>query len=83
MEKKKSGANWFYVIIAVVLVGVIVLAITPSLGSNAAEDCLRGNQSACVYFQAQEEVDRIQQELDAAKEILATARAEYNNSNSE
>jgi hypothetical protein len=60
MEKKKSGVNWLFIfIIGVLVVAVVILAILPSLGSKAAEDCLRGDQSACAYFQAQEEVERI------------------------
>lgn len=79
MEKKK-GVNWSLIIIVILVLAVIVLAIIPPIGSKAAEDCLRGNNSACVYFEAQEEVGRIEQELRVAKEALATARAEYNQS---
>jgi hypothetical protein len=80
MEKRKSGVNWWYIVIALLLVAVIVLAIIPSLGSNIAEECLRGNNYACAYFEAQEEVNRAKQQLEAAKEILATAKADYQNS---
>jgi hypothetical protein len=80
MEKRKSGVNWWYIVIALLVVTVIVLAIIPSMGSAVAEDCLRGNQYACVYFQAQENVYRAQEELRLAREALATARAEYKNS---
>lgn len=79
MEKRKSGVNWWYIVIALLVVAVIVLAIIPS-GSTVAENCLRGNQYACAYFEAQENVDRAQEELQLAREIMATARAEYKNS---
>jgi len=81
--ERKPRVGIFYAVIVVLVIVVLILAIAPSASNQAAEDCLRGNNSACVYFQAQEEVGRAQQELDAAKEVLATARAEYKNTKSD
>ncbi len=79
MENKKSSVNLIYVLVLIAIAAALAVALAPS-GSEAAEDCLRGNQSACAYFQAQEEVNRIQQELQSAKEVQITAQAEYQNS---
>jgi len=79
MENKKSSVNLIYVLVLIAIAAALAVALVPS-GSEAAEDCLRGNQSACAYFQAQEEVNRIQQELQSAKEVQITAQAEYQNS---
>ena len=79
MENRKSSVNLIYVLVLIAIAAALAVALVPS-GSEAAEDCLRGNQSACAYFQAQEEVNRIQQELQSAKEVQITAQAEYQNS---
>jgi hypothetical protein len=75
--EKKSGTVFIIIVIVLVIAGLI-LAIMPS--DRAAEECLRGNNSACVYFQAQERVDKAKQELQAARAVLATAKAEYQES---
>jgi len=80
--EKKSGVNGLYIVVFILVVAVIVLAIMLlSSGNNtASKDCLRGNNFACVYFQAQERADEAKKELQAANEILSTAKAEYQNS---
>lgn len=75
--EKKSNVTGVLVCLLVFLFVAVLMTINVDTG---AENCLRGNVSACAYFEAREEVEKIQQQLDVAKENLATAKQQYQTS---
>jgi flagellar basal body-associated protein FliL len=76
VEKK----NRVVIIVLVIVIIILVIGMIWSSNSkNPAADCLNGNQQACAYFYAQEEVSRLREELNAAKASLGEARAAYKN----
>lgn len=66
-------------IVVLVLVVVAAVVFIPSWGENdkIATECLRGNETACALFQAQENVTAAENLLQEAKANLATARETY------
>lgn len=66
------------VILVLAVVAAIVLFI-PSWGENdkIATECLRGSETACALFQAQENVTAAENLLQEAKSSLQAAREAY------
>jgi preprotein translocase subunit SecF len=83
MKKGGGGMEKKYrVAILVLLTAIVVLGyfLFSTRNNQVSTDCLRGNQAACAYFDAQEEVSRLREELNAAKTSLAEARVAYKSS---
>lgn len=72
-------ALWI-VLVVVVLGGLLYtgfLALQEGNTNKVAAECLRGNQAACAYFQAQENVTATEILLQEAKANLINAREAY------
>ena len=66
-------------IIILVLAVVAAIIFIPTWGENdkVATECLRGSQTACALFQAQENVTAAENQLQEAKSSLQAAREAY------
>lgn len=73
--KKALWIGFVVIVIAVLYAGF--LALQENNNNKVAAECLRGNQTACAYFQAQENVTAVEIMLQEAKTNLATAREAY------
>lgn len=74
---KKALWIAFIVIIVVAILYAGFLALQENNNNKVAAECLRGNQTACTYFQAQENVTAVEIMLQEAKTNLTTAREAY------
>jgi len=74
---KKALWIAFIVIIVVAILYAGFLALQENNNNKVAAECLRGNQTACAYFQAQENVTATEILLQEAKANLTTAREAY------
>lgn len=79
---KKGTLITIAILVGIVL--VFIFMIMPIINNNQANkiaaECLRGDSYACTYFNAQEEVNRIEDELTKAKVTLTEAKNAYENS---
>lgn len=69
-------------IIILVLAVIAAVIFIPTWGENdkIATECLRGSESACALFQAQENVSAAESLLQEAKANLVIAREAYKTS---
>jgi peptidoglycan hydrolase CwlO-like protein len=77
MEKKYRVA---IIVLVIVIIMLVIGMIWSSNSKNPAADCLNGNQQACAYFNAQQEVDQLREQLSAAKASLREAKEVYKSS---
>ena len=72
-------ALWI-VLVVVIVIGLVYtgfLALQENNNNKVAAECLRGNQAACTYWQAQENVTAAENQLQEAKSSLQAAREAY------
>lgn len=71
------------VILVLAVLAAIVFIPTWGEGDKIATECLRGNETACALFQAQENVTAAESLLQEAKTNLQIAREAYEASQQE
>lgn len=72
-------ALWI-VLVVVIVIGLVYtgfLALQENNNNKVAAECLRGNQLACNYWQAQEAVTAAENQLQETKNSLQAAREAY------
>ncbi|MBU1034077.1 hypothetical protein KKI22_04020 [Patescibacteria group bacterium] len=57
-----------WIAFAVIVLALVVFFGLKILSTKVSDECVRGNQSACVYFEAQEKASQAEKDLQIAKE---------------
>lgn len=74
---KKALLIGFVVIIVIAVLYAGFLALQENNNNKVAAECLRGNQTACNYFQARENLAAEKLQLQEAQTALQQAKEAY------